>query len=63
MKDGEPYYGYEQSKLLAAGRYTATVTGFNNDNYDVQVQQDEFTVQKATFTVTANMLAAAVEVQ
>ena len=59
LKDGEPYYGYEQSKLLAAGRYTATVTGFNNDNYDVQVQQDEFTVQKATFTVTANMQGAA----
>ena len=59
LKDGEPYYGYEQSKLLAAGRYTATVTGFNNDNYDVQVQQDEFTVQKATFTVTANKQGAA----
>lgn len=59
LKDGEPYYGYEQSKLLAAGRYTATVTGFNNDNYDVQVQQDEFTVQKATFTVTAIMQGAA----
>ena len=59
LKDGEPYYGYEQSKLLAAGVYTATVTGFNNDNYDVQVQQDEFTVQKATFTVTANMQGAA----
>lgn len=59
LKDGEPYYGYEQSKLLAAGRYTSTVTGFNNDNYDVQVQQDEFTVQKATFTVTANMQGAA----
>lgn len=59
LKDGEPYYGYEQSKLLAAGSYTATVTGFNNDNYDVQVQQDEFTVQKATFTVTANMQGAA----
>ena len=59
LKDDEPYYGYEQSKLLAAGRYTATVTGFNNDNYDVQVQQDEFTVQKATFTVTANMQGAA----
>ena len=59
LKDGEPYYGYEQSKLLAAGVYTATVTGFNNDNYDVQVQQDEFTVQKATFTITANMQGAA----
>lgn len=59
LKDGEPYYGYEQRKLLAAGSYTATVTGFNNDNYDVQVQQDEFTVQKATFTVTANMQGAA----
>ncbi len=59
LKDGEPYYGYEQSKLLAAGSYTATVTGFNNDNYDVQVQQDEFTVQKATFTVTANKQGAA----
>ena len=59
LKDGEPYYGYEQSKLLAAGVYTATVTGFNNDNYDVQVQQDEFTVQKATFTVTANKQGAA----
>lgn len=59
LKDGEPYYGYEQSKLLAAGVYTATVTGFNNDNYDVQVQQDEFTVQKATFTVTAIMQGAA----
>lgn len=59
LKDGEPYYGYEQSKLLAAGSYTATVTGFNNDNYDVQVQKDEFTVQKATFTVTANMQGAA----
>lgn len=59
LKDGEPYYGYEQSKLLAAGSYTATVTGFNNDNYDVQVQQDEFTVQKATFTVTAIMQGAA----
>ena len=59
LKDGEPYYGYEQSKLLAAGSYTATVTGFNNDNYDVQVQQDEFTVQKATFKVTANKQGAA----
>ena len=59
LRDGEPYYGYEQSKLLAAGVYTATVTGFNNDNYDVQVQQDEFTVQKATFTVQANVQGAA----
>ena len=59
LKDGEPCYGYEQSKLLAAGVYTATVTGFNNDNYDVQVQQYEFTVQKATFTVTAIMQGAA----
>ena len=59
LKDSEPYYGYEQSKLLATGRYTATVTGFNNDNYDVQVQQDEFTVQKATFKVTANKQGAA----
>lgn len=44
---------------LAVGQYSVTVTGFNNDNYDVQVQQDEFTVQKATFTVTANMQGAA----